>query len=103
MHAPRGWVARIVGADVPVVAVGRRAPDARAAGARVRGRAGVAVVARRHGRGAAPAHAGAVTGGGGEAGGRARAGRSGRLELASGRAAIAVPRVAVVALLPGIE
>src|SRR5205823_3818868 len=103
VHAARGRIARIVGADIGVVAVGGRPADADAAGAGVGRGAGVAVVARRQGGGTAATHAGAVTRGGGEAGGRARAGRSGRLEPASGRAAVAVQRVAVVALLPGIE
>src|SRR5439155_15165901 len=47
VHAARGRIARIVGADIRIVAVGGRAADADAAGAGVRRGAGVAVGAGR--------------------------------------------------------
>src|SRR5207253_2647340 len=46
VDAARGRIAAVGGADVPVVAVGRRPPDARPATAGVVRRAGVAVTAR---------------------------------------------------------
>src|SRR5207253_6925408 len=46
VDAARGRIAAVGGADVPVVAVRRRPPDARPATAGVVGRAGVAVAAR---------------------------------------------------------
>src|SRR5207249_3958170 len=85
------------------VAAELRPADARSARTDVRRGAGVAVVARRHGGGAAAAHPGAVAGGFSEAGVRARAGRAGRLELARRVAAVAGHRVAVVALLAGLD
>src|SRR5207247_7465774 len=99
----RGGVTGVVGADVAVVAVERRAADADAAGAGVGRGAGVAVVAHRQGGCAAAAHPGAVTGGGGETRGGAGAGLAGRLELTGGGAAVAGHRVAVVALLTRVE
>src|SRR5207244_1042054 len=80
VHAARGRIARIVGADIRVVAVGGRPADADAAAAGVRRGAGVAVGARRGVRRVHTAR-GRVAGGVGAdiavgAGGR-RAGRAG--------------------------
>src|SRR5439155_6885836 len=80
-----------------------RAADAHAAGAGVGRGAGVAIVARREGGGATCTHPGAVTGGAGEARVRTNARCPGRLELAGRRAAVAVHRVAVVALLARLD
>src|SRR5204863_3129515 len=101
--AAGGRVAGVGSADVAVVAVEGRAADADAAGAGVGRGAGVAVVAGTRGGRAAGADAGTVTRRGGQADVRARARRPRRVELAGGRAAVAIQRVAVVALLARLD
>src|SRR5207249_3728166 len=99
-HGGRG--AEVGRAHVGVVA-GVRHADARPVETGISHRADVAVVARAQGWRTAAADAGAVTRRGGQAHVRARARRPLRCELAGGRAAVAVQRVAVVALLARLD
>src|SRR5262249_21781371 len=101
VHAAAARVAEVVGARVAVVAE-RGASHAHPARAHVGRGAGVAVVAGPGDEDGGAARAGAVAGAVGT-GVRVGAGCAGRLEPAGRRAAVSAERVAVVALLAGVE